>query len=404
MPSATLGQTPSLSTFIKSLDSNPVERSVELLVSLLKRRQIRNSRQCALATTELLMRVVEKCERRTGRDPEKLVERIRDVGRRLVAAQPREMAVGNIVRRVLDIIREVAEGEQAGTESEDNSAPLSPTTGPTEGSRPALLHSWSTFNPLSHPAALPQDLHARPRTPADGSPRADLSFDTAAAKRPALNASISFAGTGPAGSSLLAFLDHPGGRGSGGSTPNLPGSPGHAMLSSQELPKARDLKFEVLEGMTLLHDELKGADAQIAESALDHIHSNETILTHTSSQTIQRFLATAAKKRKFTVVHAEAYPNDHLATHATILNGSTAHSDQVVEDKWKSLTSLGITVILIPDTAVYAMMSRINKVLLAPPRSPRKRLPPRRRGRLYHSSRGESPPRAGRRIEWNLQA
>jgi translation initiation factor eIF-2B subunit beta len=131
-----------------------------------------------------------------------------------------------------------------------------------------------------------------------------------------------------------------------------------------------DLKAEVIDGIRELLDELEIVDTQIAESALDHIHSNETILTHTSSQTIQKFLSTAARKRKFTVIHAEAYPNDHESTHATILNGSkkkaTGDGDDEADERWKPLTDMGITVILIPDTAVFALMSRINKVLLAP--------------------------------------
>ena len=73
---------------------------------MLKRRQIRNSRPCAIATTALLLRVVGEFK---GRDAAKLVERIRQVGRRLTSAQPREVVVGNIVRRVLGLVREVVE-------------------------------------------------------------------------------------------------------------------------------------------------------------------------------------------------------------------------------------------------------------------------------------------------------
>jgi translation initiation factor eIF-2B subunit beta len=139
-----------------------------------------------------------------------------------------------------------------------------------------------------------------------------------------------------------------------------------------------DVKAEVIEGIKELLDELDQVDTQIADFALDHINSNETILTHTSSSTVQKFLLTAAKKRKFTVIHAEAYPNDHEATHATILHGG--HSDpssggadlddfdpdDSAATRWKPLTSMGIQVILVPDSAVFALMSRINKVLLAP--------------------------------------
>lgn len=90
---------------------------------LLKRRQIRHSRSCATATAYLLRRVVTAC--RTS-DSAKLIERVQSVGKRLMAAQPREMVVGNIVRRVLGLIRDEAEDDrdaefalsEVGTESQ----------------------------------------------------------------------------------------------------------------------------------------------------------------------------------------------------------------------------------------------------------------------------------------------
>lgn len=93
------------------------------LTRLLKRRQIRHSRSCATATAYLLLRVISAC--RTT-DAVKLIERVQSVGRRLVAAQPREMVVGNIVRRVLGLIRDEAEDDreadfnlsEAGSESQ----------------------------------------------------------------------------------------------------------------------------------------------------------------------------------------------------------------------------------------------------------------------------------------------
>ena len=176
--------------------------------------------------------------------------------------------------------------------------------------------------------------------------------------------SMSYAGSALQTSTLLSFLEHPLGRspvGSGTQTPTHQPSPGGKGVAA--IKEILDIKAEVIDGIKELLDELELVDAQIAESALDHIHSGETILTYGSSQTVQKFLLTAAKKRKFTVVHAEAYPNDHLATHATILNGASDSQD----DRWRPLTSTNnVTVILIPDTAAYALMSRINRVLLSP--------------------------------------
>src|SRR5207248_1976559 len=98
-------------------------------------------------------------------------------------------------------------------------------------------------------------------------------------------------------------------------------------------------------------------DDQIAAYALEHIHSNEIILTHTSSITVQKFLLKAASKRKFTVVHAESYPNEHEATHAMVTGrsgkGDGSQDDELTTDAFqKPRTAAGITVILIPDSAV----------------------------------------------------
>jgi translation initiation factor eIF-2B subunit beta len=281
------------------------------------------------------------------------------------------MAVGNIVRRILAVVREVAEdqlGPDNGSADSSGSAPMSPAPG--EAKRPTLPHNFSSFNPLSQGAVMPQDMHARPRTPVEVALSAvDGASDTNNLRRPALPTTSSYAGQGPQSTSLLSFLETPLGRSPAG-TPPTTQSPHLTPIPTPDASKEKlDIKAELIDGIKELLDELDVVDTQIAESALDHIHSNETILTHTSSQTVQKFLATAARKRKFTVVHAEAYPNDHESTHATILNGGkkgTGDDDEGGDDRWKPLTAMGITVILIPDTAVFALMARINKVILAP--------------------------------------
>lgn len=254
------------------------------------------------------------------------------MGRRLVAAQPREMAVGNIVRRILGIVREVAEDDVEGGEGEGGGGGSQSAFGAS-----VLSQTASTQSALS--PALDGSEHPlqRPGMPSQAG-------------------------------SLFGIFQQPG-LSSPAATPPFGGSSGTTTpRTTKKQPQAEklDIKAEVIDGIKELLDELDVVDAQIAESALDHIHSNEIILTHTSSQTVQKFLVAAAKKRKFTVFHAEAYPNDHLATHATIVNGGGGNDDEAGSEKWKALTSLGIKVILIPDTAVFALMSRINKVILAP--------------------------------------
>ncbi len=139
--------------------------------------------------------------------------------------------------------------------------------------------------------------------------------------------------------------------------------------TANALPNAnasKDIRAELIEGIDEIVDELDQVDDQIAGYALEHIHSNEVILTHTSSVTVQKFLLKAAAKRKFTVFHAESYPNDHECTHATVTgyrNG--ASEDEMTPELFhKPLATAGINVILVPDSAIFAVMSRVNKVIL----------------------------------------
>ncbi len=109
-------------------------------------------------------------------------------------------------------------------------------------------------------------------------------------------------------------------------------------------------------------------DDQISAYALDYIHSNEIILTHTSSRTVQSFLLKAAAKRKFTVIYAESYPNDHEDLYAMV-TGKAIEGDEEAEELGsdafqKPLIAAGITVVVITDAAVFALMSRVNKVIL----------------------------------------
>lgn len=130
-----------------------------------------------------------------------------------------------------------------------------------------------------------------------------------------------------------------------------------------------DLKAEIISGIKEILDELYQVDEQIASYAQEHIHSNEVILTQTSSITVQKFLLKAAEKRKFTVIIAESYPNDHEATHAAV-TGKVRQDDEGDDDIdsetfMKPLSAAGITVILITDASIFAIMSRVNKVILA---------------------------------------
>ena len=281
-----------------------------------------------------------------------LVQQIQQVGRRLIRAQPKELAIGNIVRRVLGVIREEAE------EDRDREA--------------SRLSNGDADNQSHIPGqSMPQLLGSAGPLPADNasSPLSQDNISQSSASRnekaghSSLVASHASLASVPTVTSMFSLLSHP----VDGATPPSTEHPPIPSLASARLSTAKDLKAEVVEGIEEILDELNQADDQIAGYALDHIHSNELILTHSSSVTIQRFLLKAAVKRKFTVIHAEAFPNDHEATHATVVGkGKGEPGDGFGPEVFaKTLTAAGITVVLIPDSAVFAVMSRINKVLLS---------------------------------------
>ncbi|KAJ2838231.1 GCD complex subunit gcd7 [Coemansia sp. 'formosensis'] len=92
--------------------------------------------------------------------------------------------------------------------------------------------------------------------------------------------------------------------------------------------------------------ELEKTEEEIADNAREHIHSNEIILTCGRSATVEQFLKHAASKVKIHVIVAECAPT---------YDG---------HEQARALASANIDVVVIPDAAVFAIMSRVNKVIL----------------------------------------
>lgn len=109
---------------------------------------------------------------------------------------------------------------------------------------------------------------------------------------------------------------------------------------------ARTLKPVVMEAIQDILDELETVYDNIAKSAKDHIHSDEIILTIGRSKTVETYLKSAAHYHKFTVIVVESGPS--YGGH----------------DMACSLSSSGISTFLVPDSSIYALMSRVSKVIL----------------------------------------
>jgi translation initiation factor eIF-2B subunit beta len=319
--------------------------------SLLKRRQIRGSKRCAVVTTLLLLRTVELTKQA---DSERLIQRVKEVGKQLISAAPHEPAVGNIVRRVLSIIREENEEDAAAQRGSDD---ISSTADDADLGAATPLDSSHARSPISH--ALPNGLSSSSpspqRVPAFSRP-ALLTTRTGTPEATARPITSMFSINAHPTMRHLGGLDSPSNR-SGTGTPQLGGS-----------GTLTNLRPEVIHGIKEIIDEINAADDEIAAASLDQVYPQETIFTFSSSLTVQRFLLRAAAKRKFTVIHAEAFPNNYRQTHALL----TGDQELVAEDEdnlpndtfSKTLTSAGITVVVIPDSAIFAVMSRASKVIL----------------------------------------
>lgn len=106
------------------------------------------------------------------------------------------------------------------------------------------------------------------------------------------------------------------------------------------------LKSIIVDAINELKSELETSSENIARQALEHIHSNEVVMTMGESTTVEQFLTNAARKRKFSVIVAECAPecDGHKLA--------------------KRLAAKGIETIIITDAAIFAIMARVNKVII----------------------------------------
>eukprot|EP00276_Gloeochaete_wittrockiana_P003204 CAMPEP_0184664258 /NCGR_PEP_ID=MMETSP0308-20130426/51899_1 /TAXON_ID=38269 /ORGANISM="Gloeochaete witrockiana, Strain SAG 46.84" /LENGTH=353 /DNA_ID=CAMNT_0027107517 /DNA_START=214 /DNA_END=1275 /DNA_ORIENTATION=+ len=225
-----------------------------------------------------------------------LIESIRNAGRRLVQAQPLELSVGNVVRRVLYIIREEYLTAQL-QQSQHIARP--------DGGGGAAAQSPLSQDSSKHSSSLGKDKnlllleHVLSRVPVHRSGSLRYLMEEAA----------------------LGQLDF-----------------------TQTLP---NLRGQIIEAINEMIDDITNIYHHIADIALEHIHTNEVILTYGSSRTVAAFLLAAAKKKRtFEVIVAETAP--YYRGHETAMR----------------LATEGIQTTVIPDCDVFAMMARVNKVIV----------------------------------------
>ncbi|KAL8109599.1 uncharacterized protein LOC141673008 [Apium graveolens] len=279
-----------------------VQAQVNDFVVKLRKRKIEGSKTTAKQTAELLRSVISQQRVPHTNQAGGYIQAIKAVGEQLIAANPVELAVGNVVRRVLHIIRE-----------ED----LSLTTASIGG--------------LSVSAASDEE---------DDLERDDHPVLSAAAVAAASRSTL----RPPSLQTLLEDVPH------SAAVPHTYSSGGDSEGKSKSTDKnsrSRKLKHNIIETVNELIQDITTCHEQIAEQAVEHIHQNEVILTLGSSRTVIEFLCAAKeKKRSFRVFVAEGAPR---------------YQGHVLA---KELVARGLQTTVITDSAVFAMISRVNMVIV----------------------------------------
>jgi len=258
---------------------------------------------CADATAHILRQVVAKSK---WNDVDQLLSRVQSVGSRLVSAAPHEPVIGNIVRRVLGLIRDEASedrnADDFGSESASDIQSLAPAAGP----------------PPPRPAPTPL---ARPPTLASVA-----SFHVSKSKSMFNLLSV-------------ADLDSP---------LTMASTP-----MSQAMPTSiNSLRSEVLDGIGEIQDEISQTDDQIASFADIQIFPGDYVLAYLPSRTVERFLIKAAAKRRFTVLLVS-------------LENKPTVGDVPYTNMRKKLGASGVKTISLASNGLMAYMSRINKVVFS---------------------------------------
>lgn len=317
--------------------------AVKDLAIRLRRQQVTGSFDIAEATARTLRGVVSSA--RYWRI-EELINMIRVTGKYLQDALPTEPLIGNITRRILFLLREEARAAY----SMKDSTPTTPSVPSRSVPHPSVAQSLAALSlspgmpssPASSATAEHASSSADLTTPARSFSISDL-VQSSAGSMPSNARDSGLSGTPTLTDISVAS--------SGKSGSDADASESEADTRSRREPGASSshayqLKPLLIQAIQELIDELESVDTNVAKDAKDHIHSGEVVLTLGDSTTVQAFLRAAAKHRKFITVVPECAPS---------FDGHTMA---------RNLSKAGLSVLLVPDSNLFALMPRISKVIL----------------------------------------
>ncbi|TGZ84206.1 nagb/rpia/CoA transferase-like protein [Ascodesmis nigricans] len=331
--------TPGLKWFLNHLENEfESQASLQLYINALKRRSVRNPTPCAFGTAHLLLRLVSHHKDATVQG---LVPFALNLETELSAARPREMAIRNMVRRLLGVIRE--ESQNLGLEDLFEAAMRDTEEDEDDD---------DVFTPNKPPTPVARTL---PRIPLLSS---HTSFHVQSAQVTSLFSSLASAGIA----------------GTRPTTPKVSPLPSgiHTPDNNGQISQAQDqrkLRSTIIEDIQDLIEELENCDKNINDLAPSLIHRHEVIMTYGLPSTLHKFLLRAAVKNPdFTLIVVEGNPNIMHHTHGTVMNKIPIgdESDDATQSAAtkKSLQERGVQVVVISDADIFNFISRVNKVFI----------------------------------------
>ena len=303
-----------------SLDRAQSDMLDAFIATLTRSDSVSENTAVAIQTAHILRSIISK---RQFTSISAIIDTLHIIGRKITSAVPMRLTIGNIIRRILFIVRNEArmlngDERRSDTNSAFASTDVSPATTPQQR---------LSMSAPSHSAV-----------------------QNAALKKSTSNVALSLAKLIDNQSADADTLEH---NAPANKLPTLQDD-GVSRLRSAEPDSADLLSLKLTAGalsaiqseIDELIEEMNGAEDAIAEQSEEHIYARETILTLGFSRTLCAFLQSAARHRTFDVFVAECAPS--YSGHQTAL----------------ALSAAGISTTLIPDSAVYALMPTVNKVFI----------------------------------------
>lgn len=343
---------------VKPEDLARIDQIVDDLCLKLQRRTVVESSGIAYETAQSMNEIIRLCRFQYS---DAYIKLIRDIGAKLQSAQPIEFTVTNVVRRVLYRLRLAIKEIKKARETAPPQSPASSTTPFLSQSASCLqckpgevLSESYDFGSYDVPH-MPQPLRGR------------ITDVIAAAAAGGVGGGVTPPSTSPVGAggqntSPSVIIQQQ--QQAGSLTSSLMGNFAKLFYgNSGECGDSSSLKLNKTERVTLrnavtefiekeLVPDIKGVSHDIRGSRdSEQVHPSEIIMVYGGSNTVREYLINRSIKLsgqggEFEVYVAEAAPS---------YNGHRMAAD---------LAYGGIKTTLIPDTAICAMMSRVNKVIV----------------------------------------